>query len=71
MIMLSQLTRTTMTLSRRFASQKAATGLVGLPVAEDGIGELKEISNKILENIQVSFLTMSVVLFNFFTFLHL
>jgi hypothetical protein len=52
-----------MTLSRRFASQKAATGLVGLPVAEDGIGELKEISNKILENIQVSFLTMSVVLF--------
>ena len=40
-------------LSRRFSSHKAATGLVGLPVSEDGVQELKDVSTKILSEIQV------------------
>ena len=34
-------------------SHKAATGLVGLPVSEDGVQELKDVSTKILSEIQV------------------
>ena len=46
--------RASLSFSRRmFASQKAATGLVGLPVADDGIAELKEVSTNILQQIQV------------------
>lgn len=39
--------------ARRFSTQKSATGLVGLPVSEDGIQELKDVSSKILSKIQV------------------
>ena len=53
--MLANLSRT---LAKRYfsitpTSQKIATGLVGLPVSDDGMKELKEVSQSILEQIQV------------------
>ena len=41
------------TLGRRCLGTKIATGLVGLPVAEDGVGDLAAVSEAILKEVQV------------------
>jgi hypothetical protein len=52
-IKIMMLQRSVRLFARRFSAQKSATGLVGLPVSEDGIQELKDVSSKILSKIQV------------------
>ena len=39
---------------RCLGTKKVATGLVGLPVSEDGVGDLAAVSEAILNEIQVS-----------------
>ena len=56
MLSLAKLTSRTGTaavVGRRLFGVKIATGLVGLPVSEDGVGELKAVSEAILNEIQV------------------
>ena len=54
MFALAKMTARPAALGRRCLGTKVATGLVGLPVSEDGVADLAAVSESILNEIQVS-----------------